>query len=312
MSNNIPKKLKISLAAKFIHLLVIFAILVMSAVTTVAWFSQSKQTGNSGMQIIVSTTKYELLIDRTQEFDRMGEYPNPIEPIYPGVSELKTILNSLNYNTTFTSTEDSPLLAYELINESDVDDDYSIRPGAYGTLTFYLKPLVAGNLNLTFDLTLTGYTNTYDAYDNLVIEPVTNETAHNYLKGHILFFTGRTGLIYSSYKYTGLITDSFTYNTSEHSPIVSGDEKNGCYEITLYWEWIYLYSDLNDNISTTSPVTTKKYPAEVRTYINQNKNYFFAKNRNSEDLSELDDGYNDADQIIGDYFKYITVLIEAN
>ena len=299
----VPQNVKKDLITRLVLLIVSGTVLLVSLVVSLAWFSSNQTVTNSGMMLAASTDNYLLLVDRRTEYDSVN---GELEPNYPGVAEFKSTIGGLDYSLTATSTGVASKVAYELRNEDASNGKYYLRPGSYGTLTFYLKPLKEGDMSVSFSLDLGGFSDTYDNGDNLVVQPVTNATVLNYLKGHILFFTGRTGATYADYAYTGFIDNgAFTYNTSEHSPIVSGDAKNGCYEITLYWEWLMTYDELSDNVGT-------KYPAAVGTYFNAHKDYFLAKNQSSSDVSELNDGYNDADQIIGDYINYMVAYIYGN
>ena len=328
----ISGKVARDLITRLVLIVVSGTVLVISAVTTAAWFSSNTKVNTTGMQVVVKTDNYELIVRRTTEFDTVDNG----DPVYPGVAEFKTELGNEGYDyDTETSTMDYSMLAFELENEYTFEGKHFLRPGAYGTLTFYLKPAVDGDLSVSFDLSIGGYANVLvwecsqhhidrsteepascavcgesgHFTSKTIIEEVTNAAVLNYLKGHLLFFTGRTGADYALYQYSGLISDgTFTYNTSEHSAIVGGTF-DGCYEVTLYWEWPLTYSEISTNISTIDSPQNKKYPSNVGGYFTSNKNYFLAKNLNSEDETELDDGYNDADQIIGESVNYIVAYI---
>ncbi len=308
---NLPVTAKRELLLRLVPVIIAGAALVMSVSVSRAWFARKSNSDDSGMQIAIALDKYELLVERpvSPEYDK--ETGDPSEPLYPGVSSLKSQLTALHYDFTENSTGEAPLLAFELVNEDVIDGKRSLRPGSYGTLTFYLRPL-DGDVNVTFSLRLNGFANVYDEHDDLSIVPVENEAALDYLKGHILFFTGRTpGAVHEDHRYSGLIDNgTFSYDTSEHDAVASGTFE-GCYEITLYWEWPLTYTEIRDNTSTVSPAVTKMFPAELETYFNAHKAYFLAKNLNSEDETARNDGYNDADQIIGDYVNYVVVSIGA-
>ena len=72
-----------------------------------------------------------------------------------------------------------------------------------------------------------------------------------------------------------------------------------------------LIYDIAENISTTSPAETKKYPAEVGPYLSTHKEYFFATVPNSNKADVLSDAYNDGDQTIGDGANCLVLYIDA-
>ena len=320
------------LIMRLVLIVVSGAVLIVSTVTTVAWFTRNTTVRNTGMQVVVKTDNYKIIINRTTEYDKS------IYTERSDISGLKTKLGTEGLNLIATKTSDSRALAYELVNEDEDTTEHTkyLRPGSFGTLTFYIQ--TSADISVPFALSLGGYANDYDNEENAIIAPVMNETYLNYLKGHLLFFMGRddtNGHNYDDFVYSGFVCDSFTYNTGENSYLTSQeiddifdgcsqaelDELHAehCYEVVLYWEWPLTYSDISDNISTTDPAVTKKYPADVGTYLNtyksyndngDTKSYFLAKNLSSSAPQELNDGYNDADQLIGDHIDYVVVYLE--
>lgn len=306
---NVSKKDKRELILRAAMVLIIGVLLFISIEESVAWFTHETATEAGGARVSLHHDEYELLVARSTEFDR--QEGSPAEPVYPGVAEFKDELTDLDYSLTYTSTGSGKALAFELHNEKAVDGKYSLLPGSYGTLTFYVKPSAAtGAVPSAFSLELLGFSNSYDHEDNLVIQEVTNTTILNYLKGHILFFTGRTGATGSAYQYNGLIEDgTFPFTTTGRTPASAAGELNGCYEVTLYWEWVETYNEIRNNVSTTSPAVTKRFPAEVGEFFEDHRDYFLAKNHYSTDVTALNDGYNDADQLIGIYVNYFVAQI---
>ena len=277
----------------------IFILLMSSA----AWFARNNRTAATGLEVAATTDAYDLLVEH------VGEYDTGYERI-TGANGLKSSLNAAGYSLTETDMAHAAKLMFELTNEHVYDGHRYLMPGAYGSLTFYLRPKNAGNISVTFNLSREGYTTVTDALDNVSVVPVTNTRAINMLEGHLLFFTGRTGATYENYVYTGLIqNDTFTYDTSLHTKSTKPGYTD-CYEITLYWEWPVTYHEINDETSTTNPAVTKKYPAELTTYIDTHRNNFFVVNGSSNVVDELSDGYDDGDQTIGDNVKFVTIYID--
>lgn len=280
---------------------------VLISFSSLGWFAPRDHTTADNMTVAAKRADYILYVDRTTEYDRLVNG----NPLYPGISDLKTLLNTgLGYSFTADSTEEEPLLAMELVNESAVwvegVDEYFLMPGSYGTLTFYIEPRMTGAFETDLLLDIGCFNDDFDEYDNPVITEVTNEHVLRLLQGHILFFTERTGSTIDDFRYDGLIENGLFHFSTEGQSKVPGEDY---YEITLYWEWPITFFEIDENLSTTAPAVTRRFPAELRTYIGNNRDAFFAANENSMVVDLLNDGYNDGDQIIGENADYFVVYI---
>ena len=313
-------KEKKEMITRIILIILSGTVLIVSAVTTVAWFAHNTNVRGTGMRVVVNADNYKLLVQRPTWYDpdhpenNTNEYDKPEYEEFTNISGLKERLGTDGYDLVATKTSEAGALAFELFNEEIIENKRFLRPGSYGTLTFYVQ--TDESVTIDFTLTLGGFENGYDNSDNQIITEVSNQTYLNYLKGHLLFFTGRTGSTPDEYKYSGLIDEgTFSYSTSEHDPQTVGGEEN-CYPVVLYWEWPLTYSDIIHNVSTTDSPQDNKYPTAMRTYLDDytcyetNKSYFLAKNLTSTNADALDDGYNDADQLIGDNISYIIAYID--
>ncbi|MBO4432108.1 MAG: hypothetical protein J5852_01115 [Clostridia bacterium] len=305
-------RLKKDLINRVIVLTLLFIVLVFALVYIVSlnlslgWFASNKDVSASGMSVVAHSDKFDILINRTTEFDTM--LPGDI-PKYENVSDFKSELSG-DYSFTATSTGNANGIAYELVNEvaySEGGNSYEfLMPGSCGTITFYLRPKTADDISLDFNLTVDCFKKVIDGM-GYSFEKVEEQLVNDLIKGHILLFTERRGANVDSYKYNGLITSgTLHYDTSENTKCTDPG-KTDCYKIMLYWEWPALYSVVNSEISATA--WEKRYPSELRTYINNNRGYFFAANQNSNDIQDLDDGYNDADQIIGEYANIMAISV---
>lgn len=298
---------RVVLLALLCTVLIFAAIYVLDRNFSLGWFSSNSGARAENMQVVSSTLLYEILIDRTAEYDTVIAG----NPKYDGVADLKTELQTpaYSYSVTDTSTQSADKLAYELQNEvsywQDGVDYRNMMPGDCGTLTFYIRPFSA-SVVADLELSVGSFMYEYEGA-NLVVNEVVDPVVLNLLRGHILFFTERTGTGPSDYRYDGLLTDGrFAYSTAQHTPIASGP-KAGCYEVTLYWEWPLTYYDIEENISATPG--QKKYPAELGDFVDDERAYFFATNQNSNDPEDLNDGYNDGDQTIGEHANFIVTFI---
>ncbi len=297
------KKSEKELRSNFVLIcLLVLAFIFVLLMSSAAWFARNDGTTAAGMEVAVATDLYDLIVEHD------GEYDTGYDGI-TGANGLKSTLAADGYSLTQTNTSNAPKLMFELTNEFIYDGHKYLMPGAYGSLTFYLRPKNTGDLTVNFNLSRAGYTTVTDEFDNVTVEQVTKPNALNMLEGHLLFFTGRTGANYENYVYTGLIQDdTFTYDTSLHTKSTRPGYTD-CYEITLYWEWPVTYYEIYDETGTAEPAVTKKYPAELRTYIDTHRQNYFTVNQSSNVVEELSDGYDDGDQTIGDNIKFVTVFI---
>ena len=283
------------------------------AVVSFAWFSSNRYVRQSGMSVVISNETVDLLVERASRY----------ESGYDGIADFKTALTADGYafNVSDTSTQNlspSNHLGQEMVVAAPTFQNmYYLMPGAYGTLTFYVRPKPGKDLStIRIRLTPGGYKNEVDENtDETVVTKVTSTRILNLLKGHILFFQDRTYVTqntFDNYIYSDLITDDgFLYEMRGDAYKCDEQGKTDCYKIVLYWEWPMTFADIEDNISTTSPAETKRFPAELRTYVSANSSYFFPFSVSETDESGKSDAYNDGDQTIGDgvsfYVAYLAV-----
>ena len=270
-------------------------------VVSFAWFASNERTNQSDMQVVLTTDAIDILIERTSEFD--SGYDG-----ITGANGLKSVLSGADYSLNAVDTAVSSCLAYELVNEFSMRDDYGnlkyyLQPGSYGTVTFYIRPKRNyDNITLDFILHLGGYYNGYDQETPVVLE-MEDDLVKDLLKGHILFFSS-----YSAGVYGGFIGSGFSYDMSQHYKCQEVG-KTDCYKIELFWEWPEKYYDIVDNLA---PSGTGKYPAALGTYLSQHGEYFFNGLVDENDESTKSDAYDDADQAIGDAVDYFTVFFTIN
>ena len=95
---------------------------------------------------------------------------------------------------------------------------------------------------------------------------------------------------------------------SQHSKCTDPG-KTDLYKIELYWEWPITYYAIHDDLSTTSPAVTNKYPVETGVFMEQNPNYFYPPYATLTTDENKSDAYNDGDQLIGDNVEFLVVRI---
>ena len=282
----------------------LLSIILVFGTVSYGWFANSTTANANNMQIIMRGDDYEVYIPKTNKYDN--------NTVYEGITNFKNVLveNGNTFNNTNNLITGSNL-TFELDNEYASDGVYYLVPGSYGSFTFYIKKTVDSDIEVNFNISMYGYKKSYNT-DNVVIPYIpTNNPSYNkaldMLKGHILFFEERDVDNHGEpTHYRNLINGShFSYSTSGKS---KDSVYTDYYKVTVYWEWPLLYEDIANNTSTSE--TTKRYPSELLTYLNNHRSYFFAINENSNVTIELSDGYNDGDQLIGDNIHYLIVKLD--
>lgn len=266
--------------------------------TTYTWLQSSRRADSQGTEMTIEAETYNIIVDRADT-----RYDSYID-----VSSFKDMFDD-SFDLTNSSTASSTKLGFELHNEFRYDGEYYLMPGSYGTLTFYIEPHEGvGDITVNLNLALGGYKKRYEENESthmmdLVFDEVDDQNVLNILKGHVMFFTSRSGANFESYRYNGLITEG-TFSYSTHGKSKSTDPgKENYYKVVLYWDWPVTYSEILTGISGG------RYPSSVNTYINNHKNYFFASNLDKNDEDSLNDGYNDGDQLIGDNVSFLVVYL---
>ncbi len=298
-TNGTVKKM---LILRLLFILLSGALLLFFTFYSYAWFAKSSSVHSTGMSVVVSAETYDILIDRTTTYDTGHDYIS-------GENELKDHLAANGYSLSATSTATASDIAFELVNEYSFENHRYIMPGSYGTLSFYIRPRIAGSgITARFSLNLGGYK--YDLEQNEMVA-ITSTSVLNMLKGHILFFGERTGADHEHYVYDDLIDDGeFSFDSLGKS-LCNEIGKTDCYKVTLYWEWPITYDAISDNIRSSDPYDTKKYPEELGDYLTDHEEYFFAVSLTSDKQEEKIDAYNDGDQTIGDGAVCLVVQMKA-
>ncbi len=159
----------------------------------------------------------------------------------------------------------------------ETDDGRPLRPGSVGRLRFVILPKKDGQ---TFygALNITGIKKVYDeeteitSYDYIDVADADDAKALGLLKTHILFF--------SDPEHTTRIDPDDEIVTDDAAE--AGEE----YLVTLYFEWPRTYGDLDAYVDEAWKST--------HTYLEE---------------EEGDNGYNNADQVIGERISHVIVEI---
>ncbi len=220
-------------------------------------------------------------------------------------------------------------------------EDVKISPGSFGSIVFYLV-LPEGEYEdnvFDFDISISG------GSTESPITPTT-DSVNELLNGHILLFTGRTvsahiDATHDAYHYSGLISDgSFTYDTGDHQGSKTTEGGKDYYMIEIYWVWPATFTQMvfsesnplargrtvfeSENDYVGSSATLSDHGRLIE-FISGNPSRYFRYNGNEtppdfaalmvnyrDNYVKLSDGYNSADQSIGDNVRWIITEIKAN
>ncbi|MBQ7565650.1 MAG: hypothetical protein IJT18_00895 [Oscillospiraceae bacterium] len=183
------------------------------------------------------------------------------------------------YDRDALETDDS---TEAIICALTTDDGKPARPGSTGTLEFRILPKVDNN-DFTVQATISGLKKIVDEIEGTVSYELMDPTdadeglALDLLAGHVLFFTGST---FSSSNMID-IEDGFV--------VTGAHEANTEYLVTLYWEWPRVYSEHESYVDAAWQSTHE--------YLYDGTN---------------EDGYNNADQVIGEAVAYIVAEMDVS
>lgn len=320
---------------------------------SIAWFAANDSVAADTMAVKVADSPFELAVPA-----RTGA-----ETYY------NTLINDLGYLTgdDQLSTK-SGSIRWVMKDESPgaSSNDYKgIRPGSYGTLTFYIVPKSAPAASYNINLNLKGYYAEFVLDDNgeptkEIVENTFQELtekaagdsssayalAADYMKGHIMFFQNHKALTQEeldgatdpSLYYSSRITDSFTFVTADHTSTTWNGQT--AYEVTIYWIWPNTFGQIlldneNENLYGEAMFSSKQSGqtsprADLIDYISNNPNYYFSTadliSKSSSELTAmmgaaslsttnalltLSNGYNGADQVIGENVQFILVELSV-
>ena len=298
----------------------------------IAWFAMNRETSTGGMSIKSKANGFELKVSG-----------NTI-----GFNDLYKHLDSNltgNSGTITTTGEGGQVISWRM-----ADGDDAVRPGSQGELEFEVISDRTDLSGLKYSLMITSFeAETHvettsdglggkistEVVDNLhVIEsPAYSGAALNaasYFNGHVLFFTGRTGNSKDNYKYYGFINDKedFQLALNNGSGIIYWIWPNTLGQITLDSTDVGYISGTPVLDSAASTYSTDRI--NLTAYLKSNSVSIFSGNENYSNLidtkkkkkdgalsyktefDKLSEGYNAADQTIGNYVDYTLIHMIVN
>lgn len=308
---------KLDLASALVMLIVASVVATM-AFLSVAWFASNRNVGANSAMISIEDELFELSV--VENLPLPAEGGGATQPPYLSILSL---LRGRQYsNDALRTGADRTGVSAPLT----VDGGGLLRPGSTGTFTFKIHPAAgASDLNIRFDLLISGIQrvpgeNNGPATFRVVgdSDPQDSHGAEvcRFLKGHVLFFQEKAGGKYSGWvdPEQGLI-----YSLPDHSA-----DDDGSYGVTLYWVWPRTYGQIaledgDANLLGHSLFTdSQEVPAPDRVKLlerveNHPEEFFLYEGETAPSgLSERSDGYNGADQVIGEGINYVMVELKAS
>lgn len=291
--------------------------------SSIAWFTMNKEVSTSNMNVTTSTLPFELKATNNEtDFDHYLEAESTHTDVDQTSAEVDTIKWFMN---DVTATDENKGLhpgshgtftfnLYPKQND-DMTVKFSIALSAYEYVENSKGERVKDE----------------DDYDTIA-QISANQPAAKYVSGHILFFEAYDT---STGYYSKRIGDYFLYNTSAHSADAQTDENGKTYyPITIHWIWANTFGqfvldkgdvDLRDaalfntSQSTYTPAgaNTAITPRnEMIQFIKTDGGAYFFDDLNTSSASldtmmssstniksyiiPLSNGYNNADQVIGE------------
>ena len=291
--------------------------------SSIAWFTMNKEVSTSNMNVTTSTLPFELKATNNEtDFDHYLEAESAHTDVDQTSAEVDTIKWFMN---DVTATDENKGL-------------HPGSHGTF-TFNLYPKQNENMTIKFSVDVSAYEYVEDNngervkdeDNYDTIA-QISANQPAAKYVSGHILFFEtydSTTGY------YSKRISDYFLYDTSAHSADAQTDGNGDTYyPITIHWIWANTFgqfvldtgdTDLRDAalFNSTQPTytpvgaNTAVTPRnEIIQYIKTDDGSYFFDSLNTSSASletmmsssaniksyiiPLSNGYNNADQVIGE------------
>ena len=348
---------------KRIYLLKLLALLMFAGAivmfTTIAWFSMNKNVGTNGMGVTAAGMPFELAVAGDNvgalSYAQSGIAQSPVytpSEIYGSADDgttARALTNGTLQSGTYYTDGSNPKIKWRL---TDAYSDKGLEPNSQGALSFSVIPKSSGTFDLKFSISMEGYTaeqskNTNGSYDVEYISVIDDDSSADkkasveYLKGHILFFSGREDVGTPGnpvYEYTGLL-DPNEFTLSEVKGQTVTASAGTAIPVTIYWIWSNTFGQMvfsaEDNggripvgYNSTTRDAIREYVVDHPTRIfddltelavlnklaeEENGEYTFDEDRvrAGTNFADLTLGYNKADQKIGTHVRYLLLILDA-
>ena len=277
------------------------------------WFSDNSNVNATNMQVTLNDTTFELSIPRSAGYS----------------TELTNYFT--DYVTDLTTSPQSPNFFCLIEMEDDAE---TIEPGSYGKITFNVVSNSVVDQTFAFNINLRGIKETYNEEVRVLSDLNPNNTEEaktlELLKGHIMLFSTRTSISGGNtgpYYYEDHITDVYNYSTDNITPTYQNGKYY--YPVEIYWVWPLSFSQMvypesDPRLNTNTLISDTELRSDFIDYIgtNPNKYFYWSSNQSisytsgyeqsQSNYRVLTEGYNNADQRIGDNIRFLVVEITVN
>ena len=249
----------------------------------------------------------------------------------------------------YITDNDHTAILCHLINENPHEEDSEdLAPGAFGVISFDI--VLKGDYSSDFDIDLSFYPLGEERVEEngaivRVPSPIVDPDAsaaeqaeqqallnelEEYLSGHVLFYKTRSAKQNGGYYYSDRLTDdSFTFELPASPDYVDASTGYRYYTVEIYWIWPSTFGQLalpngDARVHVHSVYNDETSRGEILTYISSHPGKFFrelAGNGNFQNAGgesweslnfiALSEGYNRADQLIGDNTQYLVVCVDV-
>lgn len=169
------------------------------------------------------------------------------------------------------------------------DRENTIRPGSSGSMQFYIRR--SGKTEFSFSFRISAVNDPY-AENGGFFAGVTDEErkadALRYLGSHLMFFTEKSA--------DGVYSGRISPGEAVRVDATEAETEQGAYPVTVYWVWVPWYSDLFSAESTLIAGADREAAAA---YYAAHAAEMFS------DGVAGEQGFNEADYVIGTTLKYI-------
>lgn len=291
----------------------LLSIILVYGTKSYGWFSSSMSASGNNAQVVLSNQSFELSINESAGLS----------------NDLSSHFS--DYVTDLSTSSQHP--NFFCIIETE-DDAETIEPGSYGVIKFNIVCNEESNQNFVLDLSFHGIRETYnEEVRSLVdLDPTNTEDAKTLelLKGHIMLFSTRTSISGGQagpYYYSNHIEEIYNFSTNGITPTYQNGKYY--YPVELYWVWPLsfsqmVYPETDARLNTNTLISDTELRGDLIDYIGENPNkYFYWSSNQSISYTDgyeqsqnnyriLTEGYNNADQRIGDNIRFLVVEIIVN
>lgn len=203
-------------------------------------------------------------------------------------------------------------------NFKNTAETSKLAPGSFGELTFTVSPIAEdlGNIEVTIETNLKMRNDSNTDYANM----------NRYITGHILFFTGKTGRYYHGWIGPD---DSGNYGFTIPASAFMDENSRTTADVTrtVYWVWPqqfhnYVYTGGGTYYRNVFESESDDGYSELIDDMMKNSSRYFAgdvsgvddisSNMSGSDYDICTEGYNNADQLIGEEIEFVQVRFRTN